>query len=122
MKRIKDFLLARRAPITVGTLILLIVLIALSGCAAPQKIGAEWYGEVGIGYQLDEQTDVLRRTDQPYECSANFPTHFEVGLDWGNARLGYHHQSWLLCGGPFYNDRPETYADDIRFTYRFGGK
>jgi len=47
----------------------------------------------------------------------------EVGLEFPrNWKVGYHHTSWLLCGGPFNSGLPEIYADDIRITKTWGGK
>ena len=101
-------------------LILLVVSLLGTGCAyigdpAP-------YGEVGVGYQIDSMSDWHVRTDREWQCEDNFQAHFEVGLDWGDTRLGYHHQSWWSCGGPIGNGKPELYQDDIRITHTFGGK
>lgn len=102
-----------------------IAALLLAGCgvfdAAEEKTGAEWYGEVGVAYQIDSNSDELVRTTQSYQCSDNFQAHFEAGLDWGNTRVGYHHQSWWSCGRPF-NSKAELYQDDIRIVRTFGGK
>lgn len=106
--------------------VLLILLAALyvQGCELLRELpgSPEPYAEVGVGYQLDDMTDWYRQTSRGWECSQNWKATIEAGLDWGHCRVGYHHQSWWLCGGPFYDERPETYADDIRGTCRFGGK
>jgi len=83
--------------------------------------GARAYFDVGVGYQIDSMSDWHVRTERDWQCSQNWEAHFGFGLDWGRASLGYQHQSWWLCGGPF-NDRPELYSDRILFNYRFGGK
>lgn len=92
------------------------ILLLLSGCAATP------YAEVSLGYQINGMTDYWIQTGNPNQCPKNIKFDGEVGLelpkDW---TIGYHHQSWLLCGGPF-NHRPEIYADDIRVTKKFGGK
>lgn len=96
---------------------LVTLLLLLAGCAS----NPEPYLQVGVGYQIDANSDWYLRTDREWQCSDNFQAHFEVGLDWGKTTLGYHHQSWWTCGGPF-NDRKELYVDDIRLTHQFGGK
>lgn len=93
--------------------VLLTLLVA--GC------GSTPYFEVGVGYQIDKNSDWYVRTERPWQCSDNYQGHFELGLDWGDTRLGYHHQSWFTCGDPF-NSRPELYVDDVRLTHTFGGK
>ena len=84
--------------------------------------GARAYFDVGVGYQLDNMSDHYLQTSREWQCSQNWSAHFEFGLDWGRASLGYNHQSWWVCGGPWWNDRPELYSDRILFNYRFGGK
>lgn len=92
-----------------------VFLLLLSGCAASP------YAEVGIGYQLDSNSDWHLRTDREWQCH-NPQFHGEIGLEWDNdIKLGYHHQSWWGCGAPF-NDKPELFTDDIRLTKKWGGK
>ena len=97
-------------------ILICICMMLLSACAT-----SEPYFEVGIAHQLDQNSDWYVRTEREWQCSRNWMAEFELGLDWGKARLGYHHQSWWLCGGPF-NDMHELYQDDVRLTYTFGGK
>lgn len=79
------------------------------------------YAEFGLGYQIDKNSDWWVRTTRPDQCSKQPQFHGEIGLEFPrNWKLGYHHQSWVLCGGPFNND-PEIYMDDIRLTKKFGG-
>lgn len=95
--------------------LLLACLLALSACSSTP------YFEVGVGYQIDDNSDWYLRTEREWQCSDNFQAHFEAGVEWDSGtRIGYHHQSWWSCGGPF-NDKPELYVDDIRVTHKFGG-
>jgi hypothetical protein len=95
----------------------LLILFLLAGCA-----GTKPYLEIGLGSQINRNTDYWVQTPRDWQCSKNIQVHIEPGLEWdSNWRLGYHHKSWLLCGGPF-NNHPEVYADDIRLTKKFGGK
>ena len=87
-----------------------------------ENTGARAYFDVGVGYQIDSMSDFYVQTDRSWQCSQNWEAHLGFGLDWGRASLGYHHQSWWLCGQPFGNERPELYSDRILFNYRFGGK
>jgi len=87
-----------------------------------ENTGARAYFDVGVGYQIDSMSDWYVQTDRDWQCSQNWEAHFGFGLDWGRASLGYQHQSWWVCGGPYWNDRPELYSDRILFNYRFGGK
>ena len=92
-------------------------LLLLSGCAATP------YGEIGIGFQINSNTDYWLKTTQDWQCSKQPQFHAEVGLEFDhNWQVGYHHQSWLMCGRPFGNSNPEVYTDDIRITKKFGGK
>jgi len=95
---------------------LAIIALCLSGCAATP------YAEISLGYQIDGMTDYWLQTSNPNQCSKNVKFDAELGLELPNDwTVGYHHQSWLLCGEPFSNI-PEIYADDIRITKKFGGK
>jgi len=94
-----------------------LILLLLTGCASVDP-----YFEVSLGYQIDGMSDYWVQTFNPEQCSKNVKFDAELGLELPkNWTVGYHHQSWLLCGGPF-NDMPEIYADDIRVTKKFGGK
>ena len=95
-----------------------LVYMHVSGCATTPAP----YLEIGVGYQIDSLTHEYRRTSAPWECSDNFKGVIELGLDYGNTRIGYHHQSWITCGLPAGNHKNETWSDDIRLTHRFGGK
>lgn len=94
-----------------------LLLIFLPGCS-----GVAPYATVGLGYQIDDNTDYWLKTSQSWQCSKQPQFHAEVGLEFDhNLTVGYHHQSWVRCGGPF-NSRPEVYTDDIRITKKWGGK
>jgi len=91
-------------------------MLLLSGCASTP------YGEISLGYQLDDSTDYWLKTEQSWQCSKNVQFNAEAGLEFDNQwTVGLHHQSWLMCGGPF-NSRPEVDSNDIRITKKFGGK
>ena len=94
-----------------------LALALLSGCASSP------YAEVGLGWQVDGQTDYWLQQDRDWQCSHGPLVEAEIGLEMeGNWKVGYHHQSWLMCGGPFGDGKPEVYQDDIRITKKFGGK
>ena len=95
-----------------------LLLLMLAGCASNPSP----YATIGLGYQLDSNTDYWLKTEQEWQCSKQPQVHAEVGLEFDHQlTIGYHHQSWLRCGGPF-NDLPEVYTDDIRIQKKFGGK
>ena len=88
----------------------------MSGCASSP------YAEIGLGYQIDGMSDYWLQTERPWQCS-NLQFHGEVGLEFDSGwTVGYHHQSWLRCGKPLGNNKPEVYTDDIRVMKKFGGK
>ncbi len=93
----------------------------MSGCAGTEVLGGSPYFDVGVGYQLDSHSDWYVRTQREWQCSDNFQGVFEIGLDYGDWEIGYRHQSWYTCGGPF-NDRSELYQDAVEVNYRFGGR
>lgn len=96
---------------------LTVSLLLISGCASSP------YAEVSLGYQIDGMTDYWLQTGNPNQCSKNVQFNGEIGLEFeNNWKVGYHHQSWLLCGAPFSNGGPEIYSDDIRITKTWGGK
>ncbi len=90
-----------------------LTLLFLVGC------GSTPYVDVSLGYQFQE--DYWLDNDRSWQCSKNLQFHLTPGLmfDWG--RIELHHQSWLLCGGPF-NHRPEVDTNDIRITTTWGGR
>jgi hypothetical protein len=93
----------------------LALLVILSGCAAKP------YATIALGYQLDDHSDYWVRTVRDYQCDTNVQFNGEIGLEFdNNLTVGYHHQSWVFCGGPL-NNKPELYQDDIRITKKFGG-
>jgi len=95
----------------------------LTGCATVEdKTGGAPYFDVGVNYQIDANSDWFVRTSRDWQCSKNWQAEFEVGLDWGDTSLGYNHQSWYFCGGPFAHGSPELYQDAVKLTHRFGGK
>ena len=92
-----------------------VVLLLLAGC------GTSPYLEVGVGYQIDDNTDYWLQRDRSWTCDGAL-AHAELGLEFERQwRIGYHHQSHWGCGGPF-NDDPEVYQDEIILTKKFGGK
>lgn len=100
--------------------LVIIALVAVTGCST-----AKPYAELSLGYQLDGMSDWYVRTARPWQCEKNVQFNGELGLElpagWS---VAYHHQSWLMCGGPFKsgNGRPELYQDDIRISKKFGGQ
>ena len=96
-------------------LVLIATILVLSGCGG-------MYGKVGLAAQVDRNTDYWLQTDRDWQCSKNVQFHGEVGYEFEHdVTVYYHHQSWLLCGGPF-NDAPEVYTDRIGIDKKFGGK
>lgn len=83
----------------------------LSGCAASP------YFEVGVGTKLTADYWML-----PENGGGRNPTaHIAAGLEWDN---GYscevNHWSHLRDGAPF-NDKPETYKEELICSKRWGG-
>lgn len=96
--------------------LLCILAMGVAGCgtAAP-------YASVGVGYQVDQNSDWYVRTERDWQCD-NPQAHFEVGLEFDHqVTVFYHHQSWYRCGGPF-NNKPELYVDHIGIEKKWGGK
>lgn len=98
-------------------LIVLTVAALLTGCASAT---AKPYFELGATYRIDDHSDWYVGSDRDWTCdSPGFDAEF--GYDFGKwGSLGYRHQSYWLCGGPF-NSKPELYQDDIRWSMRWGG-
>ena len=97
--------------------VLIAIVLFLIGCAS-----VEPYAEIGIGYQINKNTDWYLETQRDWQCSWQPQTHIEVGVETkSNWKIGYHHQSWLACGGPF-NDHPELYQEQIKIIKKFGGQ
>jgi len=98
-------------------LLILAMVVFLPACSSVKP-----YAEIGLGYQIDRNTDYWLETDRSWQCSKQPQFHGELGIelkhDW---KIGYHHQSWLMCGKPFGGGQPEVYADDIRITKKWGG-
>lgn len=93
-----------------------LLLVFLSGCSTMVP-----YAAFSLGYQIDAHTDYWLRTERTWQCDRNVQFNGELGVELPhNITIGYHHQSWLFCGGPF-NSKPEVYQDDIRITKKFGG-
>lgn len=100
-----------------GGVLFIVVVAFMVGCSA-----AKPYAEFAVGYQLDEQSDWHVRAGRPHQCDDNVKFDGELGLEWpNNWGVAYHHQSWVLCGAPFGDGKPELYQDDIRVWKRFGG-
>ncbi len=92
----------------------LLFLFLLTGCAATP------YGEIGLGYKFNQWSDWHLRTE--HAGGRNPTAHFEAGLEWNKGySCGLHHWSHLRDGGPF-NDRPETYLNEIICKKRWSGK
>ena len=87
-------------------LILILVLSLLAGCAGQP------YLEVGLGYQVNAASG--------WACASPYQGNFEVGVEYERFTVGYNHQSHALCGAPF-NNKAESWTDDVRITYKFGG-
>jgi hypothetical protein len=92
---------------------------ALAGC------GSTPYYEVGVGYQIDNNSDYIVRRAREWQCNNGLQAQFELGTEWydvlrdgDRVSVGYHHESWINCGGPFNNENPELYKDDVRVVYR----
>ncbi len=102
-------------------LVLLFLIVLIAGCARAPGI----YFEAGVGYKIDEMTDILLRTDSPYGGGRNPTAHFELGYEFADNPVvdecGYNHFSHIRDGGPF-NNRPETYMDTIQCRKRWGGR
>lgn len=93
-----------------------LLLLMLSGC------GATPYTTVGLGYQIDGETDYWLQRERTWQCSKQPSAHIEIGLEFENKlTVAAHHQSWLLCGAPFNND-PEVDQNEIRISKTWGGK
>ena len=97
--------------------ILILMAILLGGC------GGTPYMEVSLGYQLNDYTDYWLQTEQTWQCDKNIQFNGELGMEWEpvprhTLSAGAHHESWVLCGGPF-NNMPEVDSNDIRGTYRY---
>lgn len=92
--------------------VLLLAVFALCGCAASP------YAEVGVGYKVKADWWM-----EPEHGGGRNPTaHIELGLEFDNGySCAYSHWSHYRDGGPF-NDRPETYKDEILCQKRWGGK
>ena len=87
----------------------------LTGCAATP------YAEVSVAYPIEKYTDYWVQPDRDWQCNSGPQAHIEVGIEKDSWKLGIHHQSWWLCGGPL-NDKPEVYSNDIRLTKKWGGE
>ena len=93
-----------------------------TGAWIEEHTGGSPYLDIGIAYQLDDMSDWYLQTDREWQCSQNWQARIGFGLEWDHVSLGYHHSSWWVCGGPWWDDRPELYSDVILLNYRFGGK
>lgn len=94
---------------------LLLLLPVLAGCEHVQP-----YMKLSAGKQIASGTDYWVHPDRPWQCDG---TKFngEIGIEHKSGlMLGWHHESFWDCGGPF-NERPEITQEDIRLTYKIGG-
>ena len=90
------------------------LLALLSACTTPPRP----YLEVGLGYQFNADPVLLEENG-----GGRMPaTHIALGLEIGkHGYCEWNHWSHLRDGWPF-NDRPETYKDEIVCGGRFVGK
>ena len=92
-----------------------LLILLLASCASTP------YFEAGLGYQIDSRSDWSLRQERGY-VGRNPWFHAEVGLEFEHQiSCGYHHQSKLMDGSPFNNNR-EIYFDEIKCMKRWGGK
>lgn len=104
---------------TIATVWPLLAALFVSGCAhIPEPV----YLDVGVGYQIDSHSDWYVRTEREWQCSDPFQGQFALGWDFGATEIEYYHQSWIACGGPFGDGRPELYQDSVNLRHRFGGR
>ncbi len=107
-------------------LALVLCAILLQGCATidnfEEKYDADVSFKVGMGYQIDSQTDQLLQTTYKDQCDKNAKAIFGPGVEWKEKHeLELLHESWYLCGTPF-NNHPEMYSLDLRYMYKIGGE
>ncbi|MCK5644192.1 MAG: hypothetical protein KAJ19_25560 [Gammaproteobacteria bacterium] len=96
------------------TLIVLLPLFLL-GCATTKtedRPPPEFYGRLGIGYQIDDLTDHYLQTEREWNCK-NPSAYIQLGV---KTSSGYYcelmHRSWYRCGMGSNRD-PETYYNDF---------
>lgn len=108
------------------------LLFLLTGCAAvsdftERHTNTRPYLNVSQGYITD--ADWYREAERKWNCDDGMPTQIEVGTEvrpwyWGSTKMragvGYQHQSNMTCGEPF-NDKPETWLDQVLIWVRAGG-
>jgi hypothetical protein len=90
---------------------LVLALVGLTGC------GSTPYFEAGAGYKINADWYLM-----PEHAGGRNPTaHFELGLEWDHGlECGLNHWSHYFDGS--YNNRPETYKDEVICRKRWGGK
>ena len=99
-------------------ILICICMVALSGCAANKERVERgdilFFIELGMGWQNDAMTDQLVQTTHKDQCEKNMPFSGEFGVmlphHW---QLSYEHESWWFCGGPFNEDLPEIYSEEV---------
>ena len=98
---------------------LLLIVLMFAGCGGT-------YVRLGLGHQIDDQTDYWLQTDRDWQCH-NPSFHGEVGYEFADPVIGdragiaFVHDSWLLCGSGL-NDKPETYTNRAEAWVQWGGR
>ena len=101
--------------VNVGRLLPLVLL--LWGCA-----GWKPYAEIGVGYQLNGETDYWLQQERSWQCSKDPEFLGELGIESSSSwKVAVEHESWVRCGGPFNSD-PEVDSNRIKISKKFGGQ
>jgi hypothetical protein len=99
-------------------IILICAIALLAGCGT-----AKPYATASLGYQIDGMSDWYVQTSRDWQCSSNVQFNGELGVELpGNWSIASHHRSWVFCGKPFGDGKPELYQDDIRTRKNWGAQ